>query len=394
MSAPAPLPSAWTAGGIIRASAYDAWSPQPNPADPMLASPGGPHYDPDKTLLCPRGRHRLVGDNDYDKKGRCKECKNEDGRKYDLKRYGPGAKGFKTMAVPAAPAASPIITSTAPSVPKIDRVAAAAAMGYISRDLAGTPDVDALAKLRDGGLFAMLYGPPGTGKTAMVKAAFPDMLVINGDCDTTTDHFVGQWEPTGNPDAPYMWADGPLATCLRLGIPLFVDDATLIPAPVLALLYPVMDGNDFVIVKSHPVPDEHGKLVSERIEAAPGFYVIAAMNPGAYGSFYPEAFKSRFSLHVEVTTDWSVAGKLKVDPRFIKLGKNLNTMLRDEKISAAPQLREAKAYLAIQQTLGDDAALRNYYGTVHPDDRPHVLDAIKSTYSITKVEPLGLGTRP
>ena len=43
---------------------------------------------------------------------------------------------------------------------------------YRPRALADMPDVDALRRLREAGIPALLYGPPGTGKTSLVEAAF------------------------------------------------------------------------------------------------------------------------------------------------------------------------------------------------------------------------------
>lgn len=36
-----------------------------------------------------------------------------------------------------------------------------------------------------GRVSALLYGPPGTGKTSLVEVAFPDLIAVAGDGDTT-----------------------------------------------------------------------------------------------------------------------------------------------------------------------------------------------------------------
>jgi MoxR-like ATPase len=62
------------------------------------------------------------------------------------------------------------------------------------------PDVEALRKLRDAGVPALLYGPPGTGKTSLIEAAFSDLITVAGDGDTAAADLVGEY--TQKPTAP------------------------------------------------------------------------------------------------------------------------------------------------------------------------------------------------
>jgi hypothetical protein len=96
---------------------------------------------------------------------------------------------------------------------------------YFPRRLAGGTDIDVLRRLRDKRIPVLLYGPPGTGKTAMVEAAFPDLLTIAGTGDSVVDDFLGSFIPT--PDGGYEFVYGPLVAAMRQGRPLLVDDATL-----------------------------------------------------------------------------------------------------------------------------------------------------------------------
>ena len=129
----------------------------------------------------------------------------------------------------------------------------------------------------------LLYGPPGTGKTAMVEAAFPDLLTVAGTGDTVVDDFVGSLIP--NPDGGYDYVYGPLVVAMREGRPLLIDDATLIPPRVLAVLYPVMDGRGVITLPAYR---------NEHVDAVDGFYVIAGHNPGVHGAVLTEALASRF----------------------------------------------------------------------------------------------------
>lgn len=387
---------------IIRPNpAVDAVVPHPNASDPMLASTGGPYYDPDGVRLCSRGRHRMIPANDYGGKGRCRECKNEDGRKYDLGRYGPGAARPAPVTAADVTAMASSLADMAEAAAKVKpamaamttRTRASGIAGYRERDLAGKRDVEALQALRERGVFAMLYGPPGTGKTQLVRAAFPDAVIINGDQDTGADDFVGTWSPTGVRENPYKWHDGPLVAAMRNGVPLFIDDATLIPTNVISVMYPVMDGQGFVQVKSHPVENADGESGPELVKAADGFYVIGGYNPNAHGSYYAPALQSRFALHVLVETDYDVGTAMGMDRRLVKLCRNLSTAWHKEEIRKCPQMREMIAYHNVQQILGDTAAIQNLTYTIDPADMEVYAKAVETIYGIkaADVKALALG---
>ena len=112
------------------------------------------------------------------------------------------------------------------------------------------PDVEALRKLRDAGVPALLYGPPGTGKTSLIEAAFgDDLITVAGDGDTTAADLLGEY--TQNPDGTFTFIYGPLISAMTDGKVLFIDDATLISPAVLAVAYPAMDGRREITVKAH-----------------------------------------------------------------------------------------------------------------------------------------------
>jgi nitric oxide reductase NorQ protein len=236
---------------------------------------------------------------------------------------------------------------------------------YFPRRLAGATDVDVLRRLRDKHIPVLLYGPPGTGKTALVEAAFPDLLTIAGTGDTIVDDFLGSFIPL--PEGGYEFVYGPLVVAMRQGRALLVDDATLIPPKVLSVLYPAMDGRRVITIPGYR---------NERVEAADGFYVIAGHNPGVHGAILTEALASRFDVHIEVTTDWDTARHLGVPAPAVAAAVELNDQLAAGRVSWAPQLRELLGFARIRKTLGLPAAVGNLAGRAPEDDRDEVVGVL------------------
>src|ERR1700733_14255741 len=198
---------------------------------------------------------------------------------------------------------------------------------YQPRSLADMPDVEALRKLRDAGVPALLYGPPGTGKTSLIEAAFgEDLITVAGDGDTTAADLVGEY--TQNPDGTFAFVYGPLGRAMQEGKVLFLDDATLISPAVLAVAYPAMDGRREVTVKAHK---------GEAVKAADGFYVCAGHNPGVHGAILTEALSSRFTMHLHVSTDWDLARQLGVPKAVVEAAQDLNNDLAAGRVAWAPQ---------------------------------------------------------
>ncbi|HZR53664.1 MAG TPA: AAA family ATPase [Streptosporangiaceae bacterium] len=250
----------------------------------------------------------------------------------------------------------------------------APAGGEDPRVLADMADVDALRKLRAAGVPALLYGPPGTGKTSLIEAAFPDLVTVAGDGDTTVADFVGEY--TQNPDGTFAWIDGPLVVAMTEGRVLFIDDCTLISPAVLAVVYPAMDGRHEIRIKVHK---------GETVHAKDGFYVVGGHNPGVHGAVLTEALASRFAVQVQVSTDFDLARSLKIDPRAIRAAQNLATRKANGDIGWAPL-----AFRRIAEVLGDDAAIANLVGIAPEEDRDVVAQVAASVFG-KPATPLALG---
>ncbi|MFC8708918.1 MULTISPECIES: AAA family ATPase [unclassified Streptomyces] len=251
---------------------------------------------------------------------------------------------------------------------------------YHPRELADLPDVEALNRLRDADVPVLLYGPPGTGKTSLVEAAFPDLLTVAGDGDTTVGDLIGEY--TQDDGGNYVFQYGPLVTAMTEGRALLIDDATLISPKVLAALYPAMDGRRQIQVKAHK---------GETIKAEPGFYVVAGHNPGVHGAVLTEALASRFSVQIQVGTDYDLALALRVDARVVRIAQNLARQVELGELGWAPQLRELLSYQKTQAVLGAKAALANLVGIAPVEDRDAVAEVVRKVAGVKQVAPLVLG---
>jgi hypothetical protein len=230
-----------------------------------------------------------------------------------------GTGAVARIGLAAAPSTDPVVDPVTGAVLRPNGQA------YHPRRLAEGSDVDALRKLRAAGVSVLLYGPPGTGKTSVIEAAFPDLLTVAGDGDTTVADLVGEYTQT--PEGRYVFVHGPLVRAMREGRALLLDDATLIPPSVLAVVYPAMDGRREIVVKANG-----GEIVT----AQPGFYVIAGHNPGVHGAVLTDALSSRFALQVAVSTDYDLAKQLKIDRRAVRVARNLATRADRGEIGWAP----------------------------------------------------------
>jgi len=237
---------------------------------------------------------------------------------------------------------------------------------YYARPWGNHEDVQVLKQAREAMLPVLLTGSPGTGKTAMAEAAFgTELITMVFSGDTQVSGIVGGFIPNPNPaDAairPYVWVDGPLLVAVREGRPFLGDEIGLADPKVLSPLYPLMDGRGFLDVEDNP---DIGT-----VQAAPGFYIIGAVNPKAPGVRMSEALISRFPIQAEVTTDYPLAVKLGVNSNIVGLAEGLANQMRTNRVSWAPQMRELLFYRDIEKKWGSAFALNNLLSACPEKDR-------------------------
>jgi MoxR-like ATPase len=124
------------------------------------------------------------------------------------------------------------------------------------------------------GRHLLLEGPPGTGKSTILRsvaeASRQPFSFVEGNAELTPARLAGHFDPAQVLQTGYredVWVDGPLAEAMRTGGLLYVEEINRVPEETLNVLVTVMSEGELTVPRLGT------------IAAAPGFRLVAAMNP-------------------------------------------------------------------------------------------------------------------
>jgi len=100
------------------------------------------------------------------------------------------------------------------------------------------------------------------------------------------DDLIGGWALI---DGRTVWVDGPAVRALKEGKCLLIDEANCVPPECQTMFYALLDDPAGITLPN-----------GQRIEAAPGYCVVATMNPDP--TCFPHPVYDRFDIYLKATT--------------------------------------------------------------------------------------------
>jgi hypothetical protein len=254
------------------------------------------------------------------------------------------------------------------------------AQEYVHRTVDGVQDFQLLRYCMDHGVNLLLRGHTGSGKTMfpMAFAAEMGLAYYSIPCDVAVESsaFFGKWVPTGDPENPHAWMDGPVTELVRHGGVLNISEVNLMSPRITGFLYPLLDHRRSVTLLQHKgeIVRPHGSNCWCDLDAlecrGKWLLIVSDCNPNYQGTQkMNKAFENRFGIKRDWDYDSSVEKELIQSPHLLDI---VDQIRGNPKFRSPISTNSMMDFLQFAGDLGVEFAIRNFAGAFEDTERQSV----------------------
>lgn len=258
---------------------------------------------------------------------------------------------------------------------------------YVHRTVRGVGDFRLLEYCMAKGVNILFRGHTGAGKTMlpMAFAASNGYAYYSVPCDVSMEPsaLFGRWIPTGDPENPHEWIDGPVTELVRHGGVLNLSEINLMSPRITGSLFPLLDHRRCI-----PLMHHRGEIV----RAHKDLLVVADMNPNYQGTQkLNQAFENRFPIKEDWGYNAEVERQLVKVPEILDLADRIRS---DPKYRTPVSTNSMMDFVRFANDLGLDFAIDNFAAPFMDAERESVLQLLKLSKDELRTQVAAVSGKP